>query len=144
MNKTYIIAGFPGIGKSWLKDKYGGYISDSDSSTFPKDEFPQNYITHIQSLIGKKTVILVSTHKEVLEGLESNNIDYILVYPQRKLKPEYLKRYKERGSPEGFVNLLDSKWDNFMDDLEQRTKPKQRIILKKGEYLKDILNKIYE
>jgi hypothetical protein len=44
MNKTYIVAGFPGIGKSWLKNKYGEKISDSDSSTFPKDEFPQNYI----------------------------------------------------------------------------------------------------
>ena len=141
MNKTYIIAGFPGVGKSWLKNKYGDKISDSDSSQFPKDEFPQNYINHIKSLIGNKIVILVSTHKEVLQELENNNIDYILVYPNRELKDEYLERYKQRGSPEGFINLLNNKWDEFHNDLEN-TKPFKRIVLNKGEFLKDILNKL--
>jgi hypothetical protein len=141
MNKTYIIAGFPGVGKSWLKNKYGDKISDSDSSQFPKDEFPQNYINHIKSLIGNKIVILVSTHKEVLQELENNNIDYILVYPNRELKDEYLERYKQRGSPEGFINLLNNKWDEFHNDLEN-TKPFKKIVLNKGEFLKDILNKL--
>ena len=138
--KTFIIAGFPGIGKSWLNKKYGNDISDSDSSQFPKEDFPSNYIEHIKSLIGKKPIILTSTHKEVLDGLESENIDYILVYPQKELKEEYLERYKERGSPEGFIKLLDSKWDEFMSDLEN-TYPKKRIILKEGQYLKDIFKK---
>lgn len=143
MNKTYIIAGFPGVGKSWLKNNYGDLISDSDSSKFPKDEFPQNYINHIKSLIGEKLVILVSTHKEVLNKLEDEKIPYILVYPDKNLKQEYLERYKQRGSPEGFINLLDIKWDEFHNDLEQAN-PKNKIILQKGEFLKDILNKIYE
>ena len=138
--KTFIISGFPGVGKSWLKNKYKEGISDSDSSQFPKDDFPQNYIKHIKSLIGDKSIILTSTHKEVLDGLESENIDYILVYPQKELKEEYLERYKERGSPEGFIKLLDSKWDEFMSDLEN-TYPKKRIILKEGQYLKDIFKK---
>lgn len=141
MNKTYIIAGFPGVGKSWLKNKYGNNISDSDSSKFSKDNFPQNYIDHIKSLIGNKIVILVSTHKDVLNKLEEEGIEYSLVYPNRDLKQEYLERYKQRGSPEGFINLLDNKWDEFHNDLEQ-TNPDKRIILKQGEYLKDILNEL--
>lgn len=137
-NKTYIIAGFPGVGKSWLKNKLGDEVSDSDSSKFPKDEFPQNYINHIKSLIGNKKIILVSTHKEVLNELEKENLDYILVYPNRELKDEYIKRYKERGSPEQFLNLLNNKWDSFINDME-KANPKKRIVLNKGEFLKDKL-----
>tara|TARA_R110000851_G_scaffold274975_1_gene427538 strand:- start:413 stop:835 length:423 start_codon:yes stop_codon:yes gene_type:complete len=139
MNKTTIIAGFPGVGKSFLKNEFGESVSDSDSSTFPKDKFPQNYINHIKSLIGKKRLIMVSTHKEVLEALEDNDIEYILTHPERGLKDEYLKRYEERGSPKGFVDLLDNKWDDFMSDIRD-TKPKRRIVLKAGEFLKDRLN----
>lgn len=111
--KTYIIAGFPGVGKSWLKDNYGETVSDSDSSQFDKADFPNNYITHLKGLIGVKDIVLVSTHKAVLEGLESEGIDYILCYPKRELKDEYLERYKQRGSPEGFIKLLGDKWDEF-------------------------------
>lgn len=138
--KTHIIAGFPGVGKSWLKDKLGEEVSDSDSSKFPKDEFPQNYIDHIKSLQGKKKIILVSTHKDVLNKLEEEGISYILAYPKRELKEEYLERYKERGSPPQFIELLDKKWDSFIDDLEQAN-PTKRIILNKGEFLKDKLTK---
>lgn len=137
-NKTYIIAGFPGVGKSWLKNKLGDEVSDSDSSKFPKDEFPQNYINHIKSLIGNKKIILVSTHKDVLNNLEKENLDYILVYPNRELKDEYIKRYKERGSPQAFLDLLNNKWDSFINDMENAN-PKKRIVLNKGEFLKDKL-----
>lgn len=140
--KSYIIAGFPGVGKSWLKnkDKLGNFISDSDSSKFSKEDFPQNYINHIKSLAGVKLIILVSTHKDVLDNLEKEGINYILVYPKRELKDEYLERYKQRGSPQAFIDLLNNKWDSFMDDLENAN-PKKRIILGKGEFLKDKLNK---
>lgn len=140
MIKTVIIAGFPGVGKSFLYNQYGEDVSDSDSSKFSKDNFPQNYIEHIKSLIGGKKLILVSTHKEVLEALENEGLGYILVYPKRELKEEYIQRYKDRGSPEGFINLLNSKWDEFHNDLEN-TNPKRRIILNKGEFLKDRLGK---
>lgn len=135
-NKTYIIAGFPGIGKSFLKNQYHQSVSDSDSSTFPKDQFPQNYIDHIKSLIGEKKLILVSTHKDVLNKLEEEKIDYILAYPKRELKGEYLERYKKRGSPQVFLDLLESKWDSFLNDMETAN-PKKRIVLNEGEFLID-------
>lgn len=133
---THVIAGFPGVGKSWLSDKLGDKVSDSDSSKFPKDGFPQNYINHIKSLIGVKKIILVSTHKPVLQALESEGIQYVLVHPGRDLKDEYLERYKKRGSPQAFIDLLNKNWDSFMNDIESAN-PKRRIVLKAGEYLKD-------
>lgn len=50
-SETIVIAGFPGVGKSYamrIDDGYNGiYVRDSDSSKFPKDGFPQNYVEHI-------------------------------------------------------------------------------------------------
>jgi hypothetical protein len=135
-NNTLIIAGFPGIGKSYLKKQYGESVSDSDSSKFPKDEFPQNYIKHLKSLIGKKSIILVSTHKVVLNGLENENIPYILAHPKFDLKNEYLERYKERGSPTHFIELLKNNWNNFFEDMNS-AKPIYRMVLGRDQYLKD-------
>lgn len=137
--KSLVIAGFPGVGKSYLKKLAPkGDISDSDSSTFPKDGFPENYLDHIESLRDKVAIILTSTHKEVLNGFEERGIPYVLVHPKPSNKKEYLQRYIDRGSPKEFVELLDNKWIEFMNDLYDAD-PSLRIELGEGEYLKDKL-----
>lgn len=128
-----IYAGFPGVGKSYLFKSCQGQnikISDSDSSLFSwttnsegekvrNPEFPANYVNHIQKLKEEKyDVILVSTHKEVLQALIDAGIMFVIVAPHRSLKQAYLERYRQRNSPEGFIALLDSKWDEFMDDID--------------------------
>lgn len=139
-NKSLIVCGFPGVGKSSLFKEYGEKdISDSDSSKFPKEGFPKNYIKHIEGLVGKKSAILVSTHKEVLDELEKLNLNYIIMYPERGLKEEYIQRYKDRGSPEGFIKTLSENWDMFHDDIETPRNNCWRIILKKGEFLSDYI-----
>lgn len=139
-NKSLIVCGFPGIGKSYLKTKYGESVSDSDSSTFPKEDFPHNYINHINNLIGKKSLILVSTHKEVLDELEKLNVNFIIVYPDRSLKEEYIQRYIDRGSPQPFIDLLSNNWDTFQDDIELPRNNAWKVKLGKGEFLSDYLN----
>ena len=113
-----VIAAFPGTGKSYCvkneAEKFDGVL-DSDSSNFSwkKDangnntternpDFPNNYIEHIKENIGKVDVIFVSSHKEVREALEKENIKYTLVYPNVFQKEDYIKRYKNRGNSESF------------------------------------------
>ena len=53
--KPMLVAGFPGTGKSSYCYRYAdympqGFATDSDSSKFDKDNFPQNYIEHIREL----------------------------------------------------------------------------------------------
>lgn len=135
---TRIYAGFPGVGKSHLfKDvaSKGIKISDSDSSQFSwviKDdgtkernpEFPQNYIKHIQSLINQKyDVVLVSTHDVVINALKEAGVPFAVVRPVPKLKDVYLDRYRQRGSDEGFINLMNNKWEDFHKDLENAGVP---------------------
>lgn len=79
---TKIIAGFPGVGKSTLFNN-GLNCTDSDSSKFPKDAFPRNYIEHIKSLLEKKEhdYIFVSTHETVRHALLAARLNFMLVYP---------------------------------------------------------------
>ena len=55
MKKTKLVLGFPGVGKTmyYMKKKGKVDVLDSDSSTFPKECFPSNYIEHILENIGK-------------------------------------------------------------------------------------------
>lgn len=131
-----IVCAFPGTGKStayadlsFLPDyermsrteldqipSQPKILYDSDSSNFPKDHFPENYLEHIQACRGRSAdvVQLVSTHDSVTAGLAALNILHIIVYPRVEDKDLYLARYRDRGSPEAFITLMDQKWDDFM------------------------------
>ena len=134
-----VICGFPGVGKSTLfkelKDsKYK--VLDSDSSTFDKKDFPANYIAHIKEKTKEGYTILASSHKEVRDALINEEMMFTLVYPDKSLKDEYLARYKERGSPQSFIDLLDENWDTWIgqcDDIDNKYVTK--VKLGKGEFV---------
>lgn len=139
-----IISGFPAVGKSYMFNNLKGKkVADSDSSLFSwkyvdgekvrNEDFPKNYIEHIKSL-KDYDYVLVSTHKSVREALEKESIPYMLVYPSKDLKEEYIQRYKERGSNEAFIKLMDENWDKFLSELEEETFP-TKLELKNGETL---------
>lgn len=136
---TKVICGFPGVGKSTLFNS-GIKCTDSDSSKFDKDLFPGNYVDHIQALLDKGEVdyIFVSTHAVVRRELMKRGIPYTLVYPNIQLKEEYLERYRERGSPEAFISLMDKSWTTFVIECAEQVLCK-RVVLQSGEYLSDVL-----
>ena len=139
---TLIVSAFPGCGKSHLfRNKGEKKILDSDSSTFDKSEFPQNYIEHIKSNIGKADIILVSSHKVVRDALVNESISFTLVYPSRDIKDEYIQRYVDRGNDDKFVELLKNNWETWMDELEVQSDC-NKVELKNGEYLSDIITKL--
>lgn len=143
---TKIIAGFPGVGKSYCAENYAFinrlFIMDSDSSEFDKSNFPDNYIEHIKYHVntGLIDIIFTSTHKVVRDALIKNNISFYLVYPNKDLKVEYLERYRQRGSDSKFIELLDKLWDTWIDEMENIDSP---LVIKKvlhaGEFI-DIKN----
>lgn len=113
MIKTVIILGFPAVGKSRLKEMFKNSnikVVDSDSSMFDKSDFPANYMRHIESLIGKVHIIMVSTHETVREALKSADFIYdvpmYICYPSLELKSEWLERCRNRGNNEKFIKLI--------------------------------------
>lgn len=139
---TLVISAFPGCGKSHLfRNKGERKILDSDSSTFDKSKFPENYIDHIKSNLGKVDIILVSSHKVVRDALVDKGIDFTLVYPNRDIKDEYIQRYIDRGNDDKFVELLRNNWNTWMNELDSQNGCRKEE-LKEGEYLSDIITKL--
>ena len=127
--RTKIISAFSGTGKSYYHNNHPTTTLDSDSSGFSwsKDEngnkirnpeFPQNYINHIKENIGKYEIIFVSSHKEVRDALLNNCLYFYLIYPEQHRKDEYIKRYIERGDPQSFINLIETNWRSWINELE--------------------------
>jgi hypothetical protein len=130
---------FPGVGKTHFYNQNKENTRDSDSSTFDKSEFPQNYIAHIKELLEDETIehILVSSHKVVRDALVENGLPFLLVYPHKSLKQEYIKRFENRGNDKNFLNLMNKNWNSFIEDLENQTNCAKEI-LNKGQYLMNI------
>ena len=141
--KAKVISAFPGCGKSHFYNSVKDNIKilDSDSSKFDKSDFPRNYIEHIKDNLPSADIILVSSHEDVRKELVKNGMDFTLVFPDISLKEQYIKRYKERGSPENFIKLLDTNWDNWINQLLKQEYC-SKIILKENQYLSDVINNI--
>lgn len=135
-----LISAFPGCGKShFYNSNKDLLILDSDSSTFDKEHFPQNYMDHIRENMNTADIILISSHKEVRDALLENEFDFTLIYPSMELKEEYLNRYKERGNDDSFVELLDNNWENWISEIESESGYK-KMKLNEGEFLSDKIN----
>jgi len=149
--ETKVIAAFPGTGKTHFFKNNPNRSIDSDSSEFSwiKDksgantklrnpEFPANYIKHIRENIGKVEFIFVSSHDVVRDALVQSGIEFTLVYPNVLLKNEYLKRFQERKSPQGFIDLLHKNWEQwtFECHLQEHC---NKIELESGQFISNII-----
>ncbi len=145
MIMTRIISAFPGTGKSYFHRNSDSKVLDSDSSQYSwieegvrNPDFPNNYIAHIKGNIGDADFILVSSHEVVRTALVTEGIEYTLVFPEISLKEEYVERFRQRGSPQAFVDLLEKNWDSWITELEKQSGC-THVKLKQGQYLSDIL-----
>lgn len=132
MIKTTIISAFPGMGKTtYHKDNLITTL-DSDSSEFSwvknedgtnskhrNPDFPQNYIEHIKSNIGKYEYIFVSSHENVRQSLIDNCIFFFVVYPSIDRRDEFMERYYSRGSSSEFSTFIFENWDKFITELDK-------------------------
>ncbi len=139
--KTKVYSAFPGVGKTTYFKSTDRNVLDSDSSKFDKKNFPANYIEHIERNIEDPKVdkILVSSHKDVRDALVKKGIPFVLVYPDRSLKDEYIQRYKNRGNNDAFVELLEKNWDMWMDEMDNQGDC-YRVKLDSGMYLTDVID----
>ena len=156
-----IISGFAGVGKSTFAKNHPDIAVDLESSDYKwifgksiedmevesrkgqtdkilNPDFPDNYFKAITDSIGKYKYIFISMDENIREMLESANIEYSVAYPHVECKQEYIERYKMRSNSENFVNLLESKFEEWILALEKY--PGDKIVLNHGEYLESKLN----
>jgi hypothetical protein len=147
---TKVISAFPGTGKTFFVNsvKDDRTVLDLDSSRYTRGhdingraisrDFPTNYTNAIKEQLGCVDILFVSIHKEVMIALFEEDIKFSLVYPDNRLKHEYLDRFKLRGSPDSFVNLFSKNWDVSLEQLKSQ-KGCRHIVLKSNEYISDIV-----
>lgn len=148
--ETTIVSAFPATGKSYFYANCKDLIVlDSDSSKFSwlsegvrNPNFLRDYIKHIRDNVTYVDMIFVSSHDDVRDIMFQVNTRFTLVYPERELKNEYLKRYKERGSPKEFIEMMNRMWDSFIDSMEREDGCSHKVILKSGEYISDRIEEI--
>ena len=151
-DKNLIICGFPGVGKTMAEEKRKDTI-DLESSNFkwvPADAlnpvresvyWPKNYLDEIETLYTEsyRKIILVSTHPEVIKGLQKRRLPFLIVVPDldRNLKNEYLIRFLMRGSSVSFIKEMSQNWYRYLYDIDDYGETV--IWLGSGQYLADIL-----
>lgn len=156
---SLVIAGFAGIGKTILAEKYENVI-DLESSPFrwdysnvakqdyekmkgkpnriPNKNFPQNYFDAIINAQKKYDIICIWLQfQHIIPFCENNNIDFLFCYPSKEAFEDYKKRYLERGNDINWINNVCNYYYRIYDKLESFKCPK--IILNKNETLEDYL-----
>lgn len=154
-----VICGFPGVGKSTLSEQKAlvpkrvresnqhakWRLIDLESSDFPKDDFPSNYIERIkmlEAMVHERNhhmIVFCSSHIAVREALRLAGIEYVLAYPDKSLKEEYLERYLNRKNHPMPLKIVMDNFEKWIDelDLEQGFKLK----LFSGQHLSDVITR---
>ena len=147
-----VISAFPACGKSFYF-KNNGRSLDSDSSNFQwlqgedgsrirNPEFPNNYIKHIKENMNNNNIdfIFVSSHEEVREAMQKENIPYVLVYPNSDLLAEWIGRCYLRGSTIAFIERLRENWDSWVETCHKDEYADFKVELQSGQYLSEYLD----
>lgn len=135
-----IIAGFLGVGKTSLAERYPEAFMDIDSSVhaYLKDGSKNpSFITDYYEDIIKNHEhkhITSSTHLQLIELFKKNNIEHVIVLPDIELKDVYISRYKNRENTDDFIQKIYNNWEKWITRLSQEPNV---IFLKEGENLVD-------
>lgn len=123
-----IICGFPGTGKSCMARR-SNWV-DLESTPFEKDW--DRYAKVAKHMSDNGYVVMVSTHKELLEKFEQMEVSYTVIIPPIPDYDNYLRRYDERGNTYDFIRILDENWQKWITDIiEKPTVLKTIVVLPK-------------
>ena len=152
----------PAVGKTYLADhddrfvdidgmraKYKYGIDEQSNEEFERGKGSRRKtINHdsmeysiklLEHTIKNNKIALISYQKELLDYVINNNLDFCLVYADINSRDEYIKRMRNRGNNEAFVDTMTSKevWEDFYNRNENDIRPKYKIKLKSDQYISD-------
>lgn len=158
--KGIVISAFAGIGKTTVGKKYEN-ICDLATSKYRYDfsnvkqddfeklkenkdnkinvEWPNNYINVLKKAIMDFDIVLVPVSLDVRKLLEENNIEYILVIPNKnkKIRDRLIKTFEERENNKNLINNVLEYFDNWSRNPEDYTCKLE--IINDDEYLENFL-----
>lgn len=164
--KSKIFATFACLGKTNFSKKYPHLSRDLEISNFRclfkssediegleptleqdvNPHFPQNYLCAIGKNYGKKAIIFIALSPEIMRILDNLGVLYSVIYPEKNMAPEILKRAKDRGNNKDFIKLLRKNLsnNNELNHITSNTRPKRIIIAKNQDTIESILKNDHE
>ncbi|MDR0248240.1 MAG: hypothetical protein LBI44_01035 [Oscillospiraceae bacterium] len=115
-----------------------GEAGKADPNNEMRPDWPCNYVSVIKDVMRKYAYVLIPSDFRVLALLADEGISYILIYPHRNCREEYLKRYIDRGNTDNFLSIFYEDWNWFIDRLEA-DKHGKHIVLLSGQFLSDVI-----
>lgn len=120
-----IVIGYQGIGKSSLSGSHLGYIDLESSNFFVDGKRDENwykvYCSIAKHLSQQGFKVFISSHEVVRRELKGCNEDVVVIYPDLKLKDEWIEKLRLRY--ESTLKNKDYKaWKNAEDRYEDNIK----------------------
>ena len=157
--KGFILAGFSGIGKTMLAQKYSNVVdldpfvyaySDNlngesiekhkGETHIPNPDWPQNYLDEIKRCTKIYDLVLVWDRIDIVKEYIANNFSFAICYPDdNSLKKFYKDRFLSRGNSEKYVEWKLKQYEEKIAFFDTLDVPK--YILKENETLEDFLKK---
>lgn len=137
-SNTLIYACFCGTGKTYICEKTKINSIEIEYWKYKEKGLFKEYVEDIKKHFGKVDYIFISTEPDGLKLLHNEGFKITLVYPENKLRNEYLDRYIERDSSYDFIGTFMKHWNIWIDELKNQNYC-EHIILSEGEYLQDVL-----
>lgn len=155
-----IISAFAGSGKSYATKQLENAIDleSSDYQWIYEDDvtddvearkgidnrkknpnFIKDYVDAIERVKDEYDQVFIAAQPAVLEELVNRNIPFAVAYPTKDSKDTYIQRYIDRGNNEQFVNLMDTNFYNFVDDMMNNKAASKHIVIGQNKHLLDYL-----
>lgn len=156
--RALIISGYTCIGKTFfcnneeLRSSLNlGEVVDLDSSSYPRDNFPANYLEDIRRAAdapGAPRVLLVSTFPGVATQLRREGYYVAQVYPDggADCRREWLGRLENReegGRDSRLYKLVSDNWDAWFEEMGARDVSDSKVV-SATDYLSNVIQEIYE
>lgn len=118
-----IVSVFPGCGREYLKKncREGVTVENVRISSFDENDFPENYVDYVLSVVDKNDIVLISSHPAVCEELNKREVDFNLFYPARSRRNEIIENFVISHKPMKYIQEVDNKWTEWIDLIEERT-----------------------
>ena len=158
MKKGIVVYGFAGVGKTYICNKYKNACDleeesyrylNVDVKNIEKNkgvikeenkEFPNNYFKALKQAIKKYDYVFVTYN--AIKFCQDKGIDYLLFFPNIKLKENYLNRYSNRQNSDNFINNLSENFEAFINKEKKDSYAEKIITLKKDEFLEDVFKRL--
>lgn len=111
-------------------------------SVKPNQNYPNNLIKHIKSLMGKMDFIVIRDSLETRKVLTDNEIPFITIMPNPCLKTEWMSRVLEAGYNHEYAFYISRSWVSLVGSIEYEPYGLQIVQLQSCEHL--VLSQIKE